>query len=137
MKESVLILERIGQQLARQRKVAGLTQSELASRSKISRATIAAIENGVADPKLTTVMAICAGISSEAWGLLVHDIWVSNVDGTMASDENKSTEIDKAKSPALTHSSLAQAMMMGGGAIACIVSPALIKRLFNDEEDGK
>lgn len=80
MSESALTLGFLGRQLAKHRKIAGFTQAELAVRSKVSRATIASIENGTADPKLTTIIAICEGISPNAWGLLVNDLWMSRVE---------------------------------------------------------
>lgn len=77
--EAMAVLELVGHNIAKQRKVAGLTQTELAMRSKVSRATIAAIENGAADPKLSTIIAICAGISQGAFTQVLQDMWVSEL----------------------------------------------------------
>ncbi|MCU6680481.1 helix-turn-helix domain-containing protein [Leclercia sp. H6W5] len=101
MEEAMAILEFAGHNLAKQRKIAGLTQAELAARSKVSRATIAAIENGAADPKLTTIIAICAGISPNAWVQLIQDMWQSHV--------------EKLACAAMDHAGVAQEQAAAGG----------------------
>ncbi len=101
MEEAMAILEFAGHNLAKQRKIAGLTQAELAARSKVSRATIAAIENGAADPKLTTIIAICAGISPNAWVQLIQDMWQSHV--------------EKLACAAMDHTGVAQEQAAAGG----------------------
>lgn len=82
--DTIATLELIGRKIAAQRKVAGLTQQELAAASKVSRATIAAIEKGSADPKLSTIISICAGISPNAWSELAQGLWAEQVADQMS-----------------------------------------------------
>jgi transcriptional regulator with XRE-family HTH domain len=59
--------EVVGSDLARNvvttREVAGLTQAALAARAKLSRATLALIEAGKADPRLSTLVALAAALN--------------------------------------------------------------------------
>lgn len=123
MEESMAILTFVGHSLAKQRKVAGLTQAELAAKSKVSRATIAAIENGAADPKLTTIIAICTGISPNAWGQLTQEMWLSHLE--------QLTSLARAEASEQTASPIANAVgsagLLGatGTAIGTLSGPAL------------
>jgi transcriptional regulator with XRE-family HTH domain len=58
------------------REAVGITQSDLAERAKTSRATIAQIESGDGDPRLSTLSALAEGLGVSAPLLLLnrHDI---------------------------------------------------------------
>lgn len=77
---SMDVIASIGHSLAKKRKIAGLTQVQLAEKSNVSRASIAAIENGAADPKLTTIMSICAGISPNAFNQMLQELWMAQLE---------------------------------------------------------
>lgn len=130
MKQSMATLEFAGLSLAKQRKVAGLTQAELAVTSKVSRATIAAIENGAADPKLTTIISICNGISPSSWGQFMQEMLLFHLEqrsntggiaavaggaGVVGSTATTGAAISSLSGAALTNASLAA---LGGGALA-------------------
>ena len=56
------------------RKDKGLTQQDLADKSKVSQAHIARIENGTVDPRLSTVNALLDALSSDIMTLKVKDV---------------------------------------------------------------
>jgi len=75
MGQSTLELQlNLGESLALARKARGQTQAELANESGLSRATIAKIEAGDADPKLTTISEIAKALNvSPAWLLMSEE----------------------------------------------------------------
>ncbi|MBW3078032.1 helix-turn-helix transcriptional regulator [Bifidobacterium simiiventris] len=60
--ESDGIYPQIGQALVRARKESGLTQDQLAERSRVSRITIARIENARINPSFKTLEALAHGM---------------------------------------------------------------------------
>jgi transcriptional regulator with XRE-family HTH domain len=63
----------LGESLALARKAKGQTQSELADEAGLSRATIAQIEAGDADPKLSTISELAQALDvSSAWLLMTE-----------------------------------------------------------------
>ena len=62
----------LGANLAFAREAAGLTQSDLAERAKTSRATIAQIESGDGDPRISTVGAIADALNVGLFVLLLN-----------------------------------------------------------------
>ena len=58
------LAESIGAELARARREAGLTQTELATRSGVQQAAISRVERGVGNPTLALVEALasCLGV---------------------------------------------------------------------------
>lgn len=52
----------LGQELRRARKEAGLTQVEVAKKTKIDRSFISDVERGVATPSLQTLFALCKAL---------------------------------------------------------------------------
>lgn len=72
MNQSTLELQlTLGESLALARKAEGMTQGELAEESGLSRATIANIESGGADPKVSTISELARALDiSPAWLLM-------------------------------------------------------------------
>ncbi|MCB1659794.1 MAG: helix-turn-helix transcriptional regulator [Pseudomonadales bacterium] len=64
----------LGQNLIAARTANQLTQSELAERANISRATIAEIESGTADPRLSTLIAIADALNTRPIMLLLDEL---------------------------------------------------------------
>jgi len=67
----------LGTNLAFAREAAGITQAELADRAKTSRATIAQIESGDGDPRLSTLVAIAEALFVSPCVLLLGRIDIS------------------------------------------------------------
>lgn len=61
----------LGQNMRVYRAAKGLSQEDLAERSGIKRTYIGSIERGEVDPRLGTVKKIAAGLSTEAFRLLL------------------------------------------------------------------
>jgi transcriptional regulator with XRE-family HTH domain len=55
-------LEKFGRAVFRARKQSGLTQRQLASRSKIDEKAISAIERGLRNPTLRTIVNLASGL---------------------------------------------------------------------------
>lgn len=75
MNQSTLELQlTLGESLALARKAEDLTQGELAEEAGLSRATIANIESGGADPKVSTVAELARALDmSPAWLLMSEE----------------------------------------------------------------
>lgn len=75
MNQSTLELQfSLGESLALARKARGQTQADLAEESGLSRATIAQIEAGDADPKLSTISDLARALDvSPAWLLMTEE----------------------------------------------------------------
>ena len=63
-----------GEVIKQLRKEKGLTQQDLAEKSKVSQAHIARIENGTVDPRLSTVNALLGALSSDFMTIKVKDV---------------------------------------------------------------
>ena len=61
------------------RKEKGITQQELAKKSKISQAHIARIENGTVDPRLSTLNSLLDALSSDITNLTVQEVMTKPV----------------------------------------------------------
>jgi len=61
----------LGANLAFAREAAGITQADLAAKARTSRATIALIESGGGDPRLSTLVAIAEALSVSVYVLLL------------------------------------------------------------------
>jgi transcriptional regulator with XRE-family HTH domain len=75
MDQSTLELQlNLGESLALARKAEDLTQGELAEESGLSRATVANIESGGADPKISTIAELARALNmSPAWLLMSEE----------------------------------------------------------------
>lgn len=62
------------------RKAAGLSQDELARKSRTRQATISDIENGKLDPRLSTIVAIARALDVEVENLIPHDVEEESID---------------------------------------------------------
>jgi transcriptional regulator with XRE-family HTH domain len=62
----MLNLATLGSEIARRRQTSGFTQGELAARARVSRATVAALENGATrELGFNKVMAILAALKAD------------------------------------------------------------------------
>lgn len=57
--------ESLGEQFARARKAAGITQAQLAQKTGLQQSAISRFERGLANPTLETLETLAAGIGAE------------------------------------------------------------------------
>jgi transcriptional regulator with XRE-family HTH domain len=82
------------------RVVAGVTQQELARRSKISRATVAQIETGSSDPRLSTIVHLARALGIAPLLLLIGGVEaaaLTNLPDRVSSDGEKISLQDRAR----------------------------------------
>lgn len=84
------LLKRPGEEIRKERKRKGLTQSSLARKAKVSQALIARIERGQVDPRLSTLKKIVDALvegdqqkGSRAIDIAMRDVIVVNHDDTI------------------------------------------------------
>ena len=68
-----------GSSIRQLRKEKGITQQQLAKKTKISQAHIARIENGTVDPRLSTLNTLLDALSSDISNLTVEDVMTKPV----------------------------------------------------------
>jgi transcriptional regulator with XRE-family HTH domain len=56
------VYKNIGRNIKKTRKIKGLTQENLAAKSKVDRAKISDMENGKEDYKLSTLLQVCKAL---------------------------------------------------------------------------
>lgn len=75
---------RLGRSLVLARMAVGMTQEALAAAAGVSRATVAQIESGHSDPRLSTIRLLAAALRTDPVMLLADSRFVSAVDDVVA-----------------------------------------------------
>lgn len=68
--------ERFGENLRRIRRGMGLSQEEAAIRASLHRTEISALERGLKDPRLKTILKVCSAVEAEPSELLAGMEWL-------------------------------------------------------------
>lgn len=134
MKRSTLELQlTLGESLALARKAEGLTQGELAEEAGLSRATVANIESGGADPKVSTISELAKALEmSPAWLLMSEEDM--EVIGEIATSEDVSQYQDKLSDDLVSQIST---MIRSGGKKRLEMALNSLRAAFqSDEEDS-
>lgn len=64
------LADSFGRNVARRRRLAGLSQEQLGDRAEMARSEVAAIERGLRLPRLDTILKMSAGLEASACELL-------------------------------------------------------------------
>jgi transcriptional regulator with XRE-family HTH domain len=75
MSDSSLLAELLGHNLRRQRRLADLSQQELADLADLHRVDIGAIERGTRLPRLDTILKLSAGVEASPCELMAGLRW--------------------------------------------------------------
>ncbi|HWB68967.1 MAG TPA: helix-turn-helix transcriptional regulator [Solirubrobacterales bacterium] len=70
------VAERFGENLARLRREAGLTQEELAARAAVHRTQVGLLETGQRQPRIDTLVKLAGALSVDSCALLEGIVWV-------------------------------------------------------------
>lgn len=68
--------ERFGENLRRIRRGTGLSQEAVALRASLHRTEISALERGLKEPRLKTILKLCAAVETEPGKLLAGMEWL-------------------------------------------------------------
>lgn len=66
------VIRRFGTTVRQVREGREMTMDDLAATTGLSKASISTIENGVTDPRLSTIMRLAEGLRLPWWSLLGH-----------------------------------------------------------------
>lgn len=69
------IAARLGDNLVRQRRLAGLTQEEVSVRTSLHRTEVSQLERGLRIPRVDTLLKLCGALECEAEELLDGIRW--------------------------------------------------------------
>jgi transcriptional regulator with XRE-family HTH domain len=72
----VTLAERFGENLRRIRRSMGLSQEAAAIRASLHRTEISALERGIKEPRLKTILKVCAAVEAEPCELLDGMEWL-------------------------------------------------------------
>ncbi len=60
----------IGKELQKARRVAGLTQEQVAAKARVTREYVSHLERGAYEPTVGVFIRICSALGTKAWVLL-------------------------------------------------------------------
>ncbi len=120
------------EELRRLRKIAGLTQKELASRAKVSQSLIARIEGGQVDPRLSTLQKILAAIITLEEKKMVKDIMHTPVI-SVGVDDRVGKAVDLMKRYDVSQ----LPVLRGKRVVGSIQEATIVKRLLLSREPRK
>ncbi len=98
MGDSSILAERFGRNLRRQRRLADLSQQELADLADLHRVDIGAIERGTRLPRLDTILKLSAGVEATPCELMACLRWYPGhrVDGMFSIEDQPASSAGKA-----------------------------------------
>lgn len=120
------------EELRRLRKMAGLTQKELAIRAKVSQSLIARIEGGQVDPRLSTLQKILAAITTLEEKKMVKDVMHAPVVSVEVTDR-----VRKAVDLMKKYNVSQLPVLRGKRMVGSIQETTIVKRLLLSREPEK
>jgi len=115
-----------GEVIKQLRKDKGLTQQDLASKSSVSQAHIARIENGTVDPRLSTVNSLLKALSDDKATLTVRDVMSKPIHSV---SPHKTVQ---EASRLMIESGISQIPVILNGVVGTITERDIIKRITNN-----
>jgi predicted transcriptional regulator len=120
------------EEIRKLRKLAGLTQGELAKRAGVSQALIARIESGQVDPRLSTLRKIITALSASKEKKTAKDIMhIPVITVNITDNIRKAVEIMRTRDVSQLP------VLRGKRAVGSIQEATIVKRLLLAREPGK